>query len=233
MGGARRLARVRVPAAKSGGRARSRRPSPLPSGRQRLRERRRADPARAPRRSVRARRSWRSRCCAPGGSRWGRCWSASSESSPPGSGSTTPSRCPPARPRSISASGRWAGAPGDRVITTPFSFVASANCLLYEGATPVFCDIDPLTLNLDPSAARAAVADGTVGLAAGPHLRLPGGAAGARGARRANPASGCSRTPARRPGAVDSEGVQGGRARPPGHLCLLRQQAADHGRGRA
>jgi perosamine synthetase len=29
------------------------------------------------------------------------------------------------------------------VVTTPFSFVASANCLLYEGATPVFCDIDP------------------------------------------------------------------------------------------
>jgi perosamine synthetase len=54
--------------------------------------------------------------------------------------------------------------PGDRVITTPLSFVASANCLLYEGATPVFCDIDPLTLNLDPSAARAAVTDRTVGL---------------------------------------------------------------------
>ncbi len=53
---------------------------------------------------------------------------------------------------------------GDRVITTPFSFVASANCLLYERATPVFCDIDPLTLNLDPSAARSAVNDGTVGL---------------------------------------------------------------------
>ena len=33
--------------------------------------------------------------------------------------------------------------PGDDVVTTPFSFVASANCLLYEGARPVFCDIDP------------------------------------------------------------------------------------------
>ena len=32
---------------------------------------------------------------------------------------------------------------GDEVVTTPFSFVASANCVLYEGATPVFCDIDP------------------------------------------------------------------------------------------
>ncbi|MDD4239513.1 MAG: DegT/DnrJ/EryC1/StrS family aminotransferase [Desulfotomaculaceae bacterium] len=38
---------------------------------------------------------------------------------------------------------------GDEVITTPFSFVASSNCLLYEQAIPVFVDIDPLTLNLD------------------------------------------------------------------------------------
>ena len=40
---------------------------------------------------------------------------------------------------------------GDEVITTPFSFVASANCALFEGAKPVFVDIDPLTLNLDVS----------------------------------------------------------------------------------
>ncbi len=43
---------------------------------------------------------------------------------------------------------------GDEVLTSPFSFVASANCLLYEGARPVFCDVDPETLNLDPAAAR-------------------------------------------------------------------------------
>lgn len=48
--------------------------------------------------------------------------------------------------------------PGDEVITTPFSFVASANCILYEGAKPVFCDVDPVSLNLDPDAAAAAVA---------------------------------------------------------------------------
>jgi len=54
--------------------------------------------------------------------------------------------------------------PGDEVITTPFSFVASANCLIYEGATPVFCDIDERTLNLDPAAAGAAVTGRTSGI---------------------------------------------------------------------
>jgi perosamine synthetase len=46
---------------------------------------------------------------------------------------------------------------GDEVVTSPFSFVASANAVLYEGATPVFADIDPVTLNLDPDAAAAAI----------------------------------------------------------------------------
>jgi perosamine synthetase len=47
--------------------------------------------------------------------------------------------------------------PGDEAITSPFSFVASANCFLLEGATPVFADIDPQTLNLDPGAVEAAI----------------------------------------------------------------------------
>ncbi|MGH3133535.1 MAG: DegT/DnrJ/EryC1/StrS family aminotransferase [Gaiellaceae bacterium] len=47
--------------------------------------------------------------------------------------------------------------PGDEVITSPYSFVASANCAIYEGATPVFTDIDRRTLNLDPAAVEAAV----------------------------------------------------------------------------
>jgi perosamine synthetase len=53
---------------------------------------------------------------------------------------------------------------GDEVVTTPFSFVASANCLLYEDARPVFCDIDRRTLNIDPVAAAAAVGERTTGL---------------------------------------------------------------------
>ena len=53
---------------------------------------------------------------------------------------------------------------GDEVLTSPFSFVASANCLLYEGARPVFCDVDPVTLNLDRDAAAAAVGERTRGI---------------------------------------------------------------------
>ncbi|MGZ6643373.1 MAG: DegT/DnrJ/EryC1/StrS family aminotransferase [Solirubrobacteraceae bacterium] len=50
---------------------------------------------------------------------------------------------------------------GDEVVTSPFSFVASANAPLYERARPVFADIDPRTLNLDPQAAAAAVTERT------------------------------------------------------------------------
>ncbi len=47
--------------------------------------------------------------------------------------------------------------PGDEVITTPFSFVASANCILFVGAKPVFVDICPRSLNMDPSKVEAAI----------------------------------------------------------------------------
>jgi perosamine synthetase len=51
--------------------------------------------------------------------------------------------------------------PGDEVVTSPYSFVASANCAIYEGAAPVFADIDPRTLNLAPAAVEAAITDRT------------------------------------------------------------------------
>jgi len=50
---------------------------------------------------------------------------------------------------------------GDEVVTSPFSFVASANAAVYERARPVFADIDPVTLNLEPRAAAAAVSERT------------------------------------------------------------------------
>jgi dTDP-4-amino-4,6-dideoxygalactose transaminase len=49
--------------------------------------------------------------------------------------------------------------PGDYVITTPFSFVASANVLLYENAIPIFVDVDPQTGNMDPLLVQAATHD--------------------------------------------------------------------------
>jgi perosamine synthetase len=56
--------------------------------------------------------------------------------------------------------------PGDEVITSPVSFVASANCFMFEGATPVFADVDPRTLNMDPAAVEAAITERTKGVVA-------------------------------------------------------------------
>ncbi|HEY1564077.1 MAG TPA: DegT/DnrJ/EryC1/StrS family aminotransferase [Gaiellaceae bacterium] len=56
--------------------------------------------------------------------------------------------------------------PGDEVITSPYSFAASANCFMYEGGIPVFADIDPRTLNLDPAAVEAAITERTKAIVA-------------------------------------------------------------------
>lgn len=51
--------------------------------------------------------------------------------------------------------------PGDEVITTPITFAASANCVLYCGARPVFADIDSETYNIDPESIRKCITDRT------------------------------------------------------------------------
>jgi perosamine synthetase len=55
---------------------------------------------------------------------------------------------------------------GDEVITTPYSFVASSNALLFEGVRPVFVDIDPETLNIDPALIESAITPRTRGILA-------------------------------------------------------------------
>jgi perosamine synthetase len=56
--------------------------------------------------------------------------------------------------------------PGDEVITTPYSFAATANCFVYEGGVPVFADVDERTLNIDPAAVEAAVTPRTKAIVA-------------------------------------------------------------------
>jgi perosamine synthetase len=56
--------------------------------------------------------------------------------------------------------------PGDEVITSPYSFAASANCFVYEGGVPVFADISPRTLNLEPAAVEAAITERTKAIVA-------------------------------------------------------------------
>ncbi len=51
--------------------------------------------------------------------------------------------------------------PGDEVITTPFTFIASATTIIMAGATPVFVDIDPVSLNMAPERVEAAITDKT------------------------------------------------------------------------
>ena len=65
--------------------------------------------------------------------------------------------------------------PGDEVVTTPFSFVASANCILYVGATPVFVDVDPKTLNMDVSRVTQAITPKTKAIVGVETFGHPGG----------------------------------------------------------
>ncbi len=65
--------------------------------------------------------------------------------------------------------------PGDEVITTPFSFVASANCILFVNATPKFVDIDARTLNIDLDQVEAAIGPRTKAIVAVETFGHPGG----------------------------------------------------------
>lgn len=65
--------------------------------------------------------------------------------------------------------------PGDEVITTPFSFVASTNCILYTGARPVFVDIDTKTLNIDVAKVEAAITPKTKAIVGVDVFGHPGG----------------------------------------------------------
>ena len=55
---------------------------------------------------------------------------------------------------------------GDEVITSTLSFAASANCFIYEGGVPVFADVDPRTLNMDPASVEAAITKRTKAIVA-------------------------------------------------------------------
>lgn len=63
--------------------------------------------------------------------------------------------------------------PGDEIITTPFSYIASGNAILLEGATPVFVDIDPDTLNIDIERIEAKITPKTKGILLVHALGLP------------------------------------------------------------
>jgi perosamine synthetase len=65
--------------------------------------------------------------------------------------------------------------PGHEVITTPFSFVASTNCILYVNAKPVFVDIDPKTLNMDVDKVAAAITPKTKAIVGVEAFGHPGG----------------------------------------------------------
>lgn len=77
--------------------------------------------------------------------------------------------------------------PGDEVITTPFTFASAAQAVTRLGGTPVFVDVDPETLNLDPARLTDAVSDRTVGVLP---VHLYGNVAGIRDMKRVADAHG-------------------------------------------
>ena len=116
------------------------------------------------------------------------------------------------------------------MITSPYSFVASANCAIYEGATPVFADIDPQTFNLDPAAVEAAITPRTKAVVAVDIFGYPVRAR--RAARDLRPARARARRGRVRGARRALQGPAARLARPPGRLRLLPEQADHDRRGR-
>lgn len=62
---------------------------------------------------------------------------------------------------------------GDEVITTPLTFAASANCILYQGGIPVFSDVDPISYNIDPKCIEANITEKTKAIIPVDYTGLP------------------------------------------------------------
>ena len=120
--------------------------------------------------------------------------------------------------------------PGDEVLTTPLSFIASSNSLLFEGARPVFCDVDPATLTLDPAAAAAAVGEGTMGVLPVHIFGFPAAVAELEELAAAN-GLGVVEDCAQALGMVDAEGRQGGSRGNPSAFAFYANKQMTTGEG--
>lgn len=113
---------------------------------------------------------------------------------------------------------------GDSVVLSPFTFVASANALLYEGVKPVFADIDPVTFNLDPATASSVIDDDTVGLMPIDIFGYPANMAGFE-ALASERGLGLLEDAAQALGAIDTEGRKvGSRGNPTGFAFYANKQ---------